>query len=310
MRDLLIIGAGPAGLTAALYARRSGLSVLIFDKGFYGGQAAVTNEIENYPAIPKISGYDFANALYDQVLKLGGEFQFEEVTSLMLEGPVKAVITAEHRYEGKTVILAPGVKRRKLGCAGEEQFAGRGVSYCATCDGAFFRNKPVVVVGGGNSALEEALYLANICQKVYLVHRRDTFRGEKMMQRAVKNHENIEIINKHNIVQISGTQNVEAVTLESSDDHSRSILAVSAVFIAIGSDPDNRLYRDQLPLDDAGYILASEDCLTPISGVYAAGDCRRKPLRQIITAEADGAVAAFQASGYVSLQDIPEPEES
>ena len=300
MLDMIVIGAGTAGLTAALYGRRAGLQVLVLESGFYGGQIANTPEVENYPAIPRISGVDFSQALYDQVAALGAEVKFEGVTAASLEGEVKTVTTSRQTYEAKTVVLANGAQRRKLGCPGEEEFSGRGVSYCATCDGAFFRGKAVAIVGGGNTALEDAIYLAGLCSKVYLVHRRDAFRGNDILVRAVQSRENIQICWNAVPAAITGDKAVTGCRLRDTVTGEERELAVSAVFVAIGLVPDNAIWGDAVQLDPSGYIQAGEDCRTNLPGVFVAGDTRTKPLRQLVTAAADGAVAAFEAGNYLA----------
>ena len=300
MTDALIIGAGPAGLTAAIYMLRAGLSATVFDKGFYGGQAAITPEIENYPAISSITGPEFSMQLYDQAVGLGAEVRFEEVKKLTLDGKIKYVYTDKETYQGKTLILANGVKRRKLGCPGEEELAGKGVSYCSTCAGAFFKGKDVVLVGGGNTALEDALFLSNHCRHVTLVHRRNTFRGEKPLASAVAARDNIEIRFRCAVERIEGGGHVERVVLQWLDTGDMETIEAAGIFIAIGYEPDNHLVQGRLPLSSEGYILADESCRTAVDGVYVAGDSRTKLLRQIITAAADGAVAAYQAAGYIS----------
>ena len=302
MTDALIVGAGPAGLTAAIYILRAGLTATVFDRGFYGGQAAITPEIENYPGIERISGPDFSMQLYDQAVKLGADVRFEEAERLTLDGKIKYVYTGKGTYQGRTLILANGVKRRKLGCPGEEELAGKGVSYCATCDGAFFKGKDVVLVGGGNTALEDALFLANHCRRVTLVHRREAFRGEKALSAAVAARPNIEVRFHCVVERIEGEGKVEGVVLRWLDTGAEEMLETAGVFIAIGYEPDNRLVQGRLPLSSDGYILADESCRTVADGVFVAGDNRTKPLRQIVTAAADGAVAAYQAAGYISAR--------
>ena len=302
MTDVLILGAGPAGLTAAIYARRAGLSATVFDKGFAGGQTIITPEIENYPAIPSISGPEFSQRLYEQAVALGAVFKNEEVRRAQLSGTVKILSTAQNAYEGHAVILAGGVKRRELGCPGEAALAGKGVSYCATCDGAFYRGKQVVLVGGGNTALEDALFLSNLCEKVTLVHRRDRFRGEQHLVDAVLARDNIDVRYASAVTRILGEDHVEAVELTNLASGQFTNVPAAGVFIAIGYAPDSTLIAGQITVDEAGYVVAGEDCRTNLSGVFAAGDGRQKPLRQIVTAAADGAVAAYQAANYLNAQ--------
>ena len=282
--DVLILGGGPAGLAAALYAKRAGVSVLVLERSIYGGQVTNTPTVENYPGILNISGVDLAMALYEQVTGLGIEVRLEEPVSYQLDAPATAVATARGLYEAKAVIVANGVKRRTLGCPGEERLAGRGVSYCATCDGAFFQGAEVAIVGGGNTALEDALFLSNNCAAVHLIHRRDQFRGSSILAEAVKKRQNIHLHLNSVVEEITGEEKVE----------------LSGVFVAVGLAPDNAAFAGQLALDGAGYIQAGEDCRTNLAGVFAAGDTRTKEVRQIITAAADGAVAALGAANYVN----------
>lgn len=301
MTDILIIGAGPAGLTAAIYAARAGVSVLVLEKSIYGGQVSLTSEVDNFPTRQGIQGADFANDLYEQATKQGAEVRFEEVQAVELDSEVKRVTTAEKVYEARTVILAAGASHRKLNCPGEEKFLGRGVSYCATCDAAFFRDKVVAIAGGGDTALGEALFLSNNCKHVYLIHRRDSFRGQKAKQDAIRTRANIEPVLSSYVTAIDGDTKVTGCIVETPEGSRR--LDVDGVFVAIGLDPQTSLYRGILPLDTAGYIMAGEDCATPLSGVFVAGDLRRKPLRQIVTAAADGAVAAVSAAEYCNALD-------
>ncbi len=300
MYDIAIIGAGPAGLTAALYGRRGGNTVAVLEGGVYGGQVATTPEVENFPGIISITGVDFSMGLYNQVEAQGAEILFEGVRQVELGGKVKRLITTQRTVEAKTVIIANGARRRKLGCPGEKEFSGRGVSYCATCDGAFFRGRNVAIVGGGNTELEDALFLSNNCEKVYLIHRRDAFRASKVLAQAIGRRENIQILWNSVVQRIDGDKAVEEVTLANTQQESCRSLPVAAVFVAIGLEPENSLYQGQLELDKAGYIIAGEDCKTNLPGVYAAGDTRTKGLRQIITAAADGAVAAFEAARHIN----------
>lgn len=301
MTDIIIIGAGPAGLTAAIYALRYGMSAVIFEGEIYGGQVAVTSEVENYPAIHHITGFDFASTLYEQAKRLNVDFRAEEVTRVELLGETKSITTEMGVYYGRTVILACGAKRRKLHCPGEEEFTGKGVSYCATCDGSFFKGKEVAVVGGGNTALEEALFLSNLCSKVTMIHRRDAFRGMSALVRSVEERENIKILWNSEVKAIEGEDKVASIKVETKGKGVAELPA-SAVFIAVGSQPDNSLFAPAVDLDKAGYIIAGEDCRTNMEGVYAAGDCRTKELRQIVTATADGAVAAYMAANHLNQQ--------
>lgn len=297
MTDIIIIGAGPAGITAAIYALRAGVSVIIFDGNLYGGQTAITSQIENYPAILSISGTLFAQKLYQQAKELNADIKFEKVVSVNFSAYPKTVTTAKNTYSAKTILIATGVKRRTLNCEGEKEFTGKGVSYCATCDGAFFRNKEVMIVGGGNTALEDALFLSNQCQKVTLVHRRDSFRAEKTLIDAVFARKNITILYNSQVIKINGTQTVTSA--EISNQKQNTTIPISGIFIAIGYEPDNTMFSD-LEINEEGYIVADESCCTNLKGVFVAGDTRTKPLRQIVTACADGAVAAVNAVSYIA----------
>ncbi len=301
MLDLIIIGAGPAGLTAAIYAIRAGLKVLVLEAEMYGGQISIAPEVENFPSIQKISGWQLAQNIYDQAINQKADIRFERVSSVDLKGAVKRVITSEGSYEAKTVIIANGAKRRKLRCPGEEEFTGRGVSYCATCDGAFFKEKTVAVVGGGNTALEDALFLSNLCTKVYLIVR-SSIKGEKHLASAVKARANIELLSSYKVNNIKGQKLVSGIDLENIQNGEIKQLDVSAVFVAIGLEPDNGIFKDQIALDKNGYIISDESCTTCIRGVYAAGDTRTKELRQIITAASDGAIAAVSAANLINAE--------
>lgn len=304
MVDTIIIGAGPAGLTASIYALRYGLKAIIFDSGFYGGQVSTTSEVENYPAIKKISGIDFSNRIYEQAVDLGANIKFENVNSVCFKNKIKSVTTDNGKYEALTIIIANGAKRKLLECEGEKKFTGKGVSYCATCDGAFYKNKSVVIIGGGNTALEDALFLSNICNNVYIVHRRDTFRAEKYLVQSIKTKSNIKIIYNSEIKKIDGNETVSSVSLKNNVSGAIENLEVDGVFISIGFEPNNKIFNDII-LDDKGYIKADESCKTNIEGVYVAGDSRTKMLRQIVTAVSDGAVAAFNVANYINtMKDI------
>lgn len=297
--DTLILGGGPAGLTAALYAKRAGLSPLVLERAVYGGQMVNTPAVENYPGIPGVSGAELAMALHRQVADLGVEVRMEAPADYDLNAGVKTVATAQGVYEAPTVIIANGAKRRPLGCPGEDRLAGRGVSYCATCDGAFFRGREVVIVGGGNTALEDALFLANLCSSVHLVHRREQFRGSPILVKAVEQRENIILHRSAVVEEIAGGEKVSGVVLRNVATGETGTLPAAGVFIAIGLAPDNQVFAGQLALDQAGYIIAGEDCRASLPGVFAAGDTRTKAVRQIVTAAADGAVAALGAAGYI-----------
>lgn len=300
--DAIILGGGPAGLTAALYAKRAGITPLLLEKAVWGGQMVNTPAVENYPGFVNIPGAELAMAMHRQVSELGVEIRLETPVSCQLSGDVKAVATAQGVYEAAAVIIANGAARRALGCPGEQRLAGRGVSYCATCDGAFFRGKETAVIGGGNTALEDALFLANHCSAVHLVHRREQFRGSPILVRAVEKRENILLHRGFVAEEITGGEKVSGVVLRNVATGETTSLPLAGVFIAVGLAPDNGLFAGQVELDDAGYIRAGEDCRTNLPGVFAAGDTRTKEIRQIVTAAADGAVAALAAAGFVGRQ--------
>lgn len=298
--DTIILGGGPAGLTAALYAKRAGIRPLVLERTVWGGQMVNTPAVENYPGIPGISGAELAMALHRQVTALGAEVRLEAPVSCRLDTEIKAVTTVQGVYEAPTVIIANGAKRRTLGCPGEKRLEGRGVSYCATCDGAFFRGREVAVVGGGNTALEDALFLAGLCANLHLIHRREEFRGSPILVRAVEQRENITLHRGAVVEEILGEEKVSGVKLRHVTSGDTEDLPAAGVFIAIGLVPDNEMFGGQLALDEAGYIRAGEDCRASLPGVFAAGDTRTKAVRQIVTAAADGAVAALGAAGFVS----------
>ena len=301
--DIIVIGGGSAGFSAAIYAVRAGLKVLLLEKLMWGGQAAITPEIENYPGIESISGFDFAMKLHEQANKLGVAVDNKEVIGVELKGSEKKVMTVDETYEVRSVVIANGVTRRLLGCSGEKEYTGKGVSYCATCDGAFFREKDVALVGGGNTALEDAMFLSNHCRKVYLIHRRDEFRGDEILVRSVLSRDNIEVIYDSVVTEILGEDDmVTSLKLQNKKSKEFQTISVQGVFIAIGYRPDNDMYQGQLELTEQGYFLAGEDCHTKIDGVYVAGDCRDKKLRQIVTAAADGAMAGFEAANYCNTR--------
>ena len=299
MYDILIVGAGPAGMTAAIYARRASTSVLVLEAKTYGGQIVNTPDIENYPVAAHISGFDFATKVYEQAAALGAEFKFEKVTDIADNGDYKTVTTPKHTYEAKTVILATGSENRKLGLPDEDKLTGRGVSYCATCDGAFYRKKVVAVVGGGNTALEDALYLADLAEKVYIIHRRDAFRGEEANAARIAAKENIEVLWNSQVTKLIAEKKLSAIEVTNKDG-SVQTLEINGLFVAVGRIPENQNFAKLIELDDAGYVKAGENCLTNVPGIFVAGDNRVKEVRQLVTATGDGAVAATAAIRYLN----------
>ena len=304
MYDLIIVGAGIAGMSAAIYRLRAGRSVMLFEEKGYGGQKVSALEVENYPGIPRISGYELSENLYQQVSTLKGEIKYEKVLKIQEDGKKKKVVTNRAEYLCNCVILATGAKNRPLGIDREKELTGAGVSYCATCDGAFFRGKDVAVVGGGNTALEDVNFLSNYCRMVYLIHRRDTFRGEERLVHNLQTKKNVAFILESEVVALIGKEHVEAVKVVHRQTGEERILSVAALFVAIGQMPDNTAFENVVEVDKTGYIIAGEDCKTRTRGIYTAGDCRTKTVRQLATAAADGAVAALAAAAELSERSL------
>ncbi len=299
LQDVIIIGSGPAGITAAIYAKRAGLKALLIEKASMGGgQVLNTYEVDNYPGLQGINGFDLGMKFTEHAAKLGVETIEADVTGIEVADTIKQVHTDQGSFEAKTLVLSGGAAHRKLGVPGEEELSGMGVSYCATCDGAFFRNKTVAVVGGGDVALEDAIFLARGCEKVYLIHRRDEFRAVKVLRDAVKEASNIEVIWDSVVTSIEGEEQVEAVKVQNVYTNAETVMEVHGVFIAVGNIP-NTDYITKVKKDVAGYLVAGEDCATDVAGVYAAGDIRTKSLRQIVTAVADGANAITSVQDYL-----------
>jgi len=294
MYDIVIIGGGPAGLTAAVYACRAGKRVLVVEKDGFGGQITQSHRVENFPGFASISGTELADKLLSQAMDQGAEVELEEVAALRVSGAEKTVECASGAvFEAKAVILAAGAKPRTLGVAREEELTGSGVSYCAVCDGAFYKNCAVAVVGGGSSALQDALLLSETCARVYLVHRRDSFRGERALVAALEKRGNVEFVLNAQVRELLGGSELSGVVVE--QEGKPRELAVEGLFIAVGGQPDLDAFAPLLRLDDAGYADADEGCRTGTEGLFVAGDCRKKAVRQLTTAVADGAVAALAA---------------
>ena len=300
MYDIIIIGSGPAGLSAAIYAQRACLDTIVIEKnGISGGQVLNTWEVDNYPGFPGVTGFELSRQFREHANKLGARVVQDEVVQVELSGNVKKVVCEEETYEARCVILASGAHHRTLEVPGEEELRGAGVSYCATCDGAFFRGRTVAVVGGGDAALEAAIFLARMCEKVYIVHRRDKLRGAKRLQERLQALENIEFVWNSETVAIEGNAQVEALRLRQTKTGEERRLDVDGVFIAVGIAPESELYAGQLELDEQGYIRADESGQTSVPGVFAAGDVRTKALRQILTAASDGANCVASAERYL-----------
>ena len=298
--DMIIVGSGPAGLTAGIYGKRAGLKVVILESGFIqGGQIVNTYEVDNYPGMPGISGLELAEKLKEHVTGLGVEIARGKVKGISLDGEWKIVHTKKADYRGKAVILAAGAVHRKLEVPGEEELAGMGVSYCATCDGAFFKDKTVAVVGGGDVAVEDAILLSRTCKKVYLVHRRDELRAEKILQDSLFACHNVELVWDSVPVSVEGEDKVTALKVRNVKTDEEKEISVDGVFIAVGIVPGSGKFKDLVKMDESGYIIAGEDGVTSTPGIFAAGDIRTKNLRQVVTAVADGANAVASVQRYL-----------
>lgn len=291
MNDIIIIGAGPAGMTSAIYAKRAGYNPLVLEKNTYGGQIINSSEVANYPGIKKIDGYTFATKIYEQLKELEIEIKHEEVINIKKNDKTINVITNKNEYECKLVIIATGLTKRKLNIENEEKLIGKGISYCATCDGAFFKENDVAVVGGGNTALEDAIFLSNYCKHVYLINRTENFKAEKSLLDSFKQKNNTEIITSANIKKLVGKEKLEKIELDNG-----KILNISGLFIAIGQIPNCNF---DIVEKENGFIKSNEECTTNIPGIFVAGDIRNKSVRQIVTSVSDGAVAAINAVKYI-----------
>ncbi len=297
MYDIIVVGAGPAGLTAALYALRASKTVLVIEQSTFGGQVTFSPKIENYPGIPEMSGNEFADKLLDQVLNMGAEVEMEKVTGIVDEGNRKLVFANNKVFEAKAVIIAVGVHHRQLGLPNENQLVGEGVSYCAVCDGAFYKDKVTAVVGGGNSALQEAVLLSDLCSKVYVLQNLPFFTGEQKLIDILSEKENVEFMTEVTVKELKGEKSLEGVVLNTASGEKE--ISVDGLFVAIGLEPKNSAFADIAGLDANGYFNSDESCVTKTEGVFVAGDCRQKNIRQITTASSDGAVAALAACRYI-----------
>ena len=298
MYDIIIIGGGPAGLTAAVYARRAGKSALVLEKASFGGQITYSPKIENFPSEKSISGTELADKMMEQALAQGADIELEEAVSVEKAGDNFKVTTDFSEYEAKAIVIATGAKHRLLGVSGEENLVGKGISFCAVCDGAFYAGKEVVVIGGGNSAIVEATLLAETCKKVTVVQNLPYLTGEKTTADALVSKPNVEVIYSTVVKEFKGEDELEAVVLKA-EDGAETTLTPDGVFVAIGLAPENTAFGNLAELNEQGYIVADESCLTKTEGVFVAGDCRTKQIRQIATAAADGAVAALKAVEYI-----------
>ena len=300
MYDIVIVGAGPAGLTAAVYARRAGKSVLLLDQGAFGGQITFSPKVENYPGFESVSGSELADRMVEQVLSQGADVEVERVTEIRAEGRERVVVTEEgNEYLCRSVILATGARHRHLGLENEEKFIGEGISFCAVCDGAFYKNKTVVLIGGGNSALQEAILLSETSKKVYVIQNLDFLTGEKRLEEILRGRQNVEIITGTVVSAIADGEEFHAVTLKKTESGEKWELEADGMFVAIGLVPENEAFREWADLDKNGYFDSDEGCLTRTEGIFVAGDCRHKGVRQVTTATADGATAAIAACRYL-----------
>lgn len=294
--DIIIVGAGPAGLTASIYGVRAGKKVLVLEGNSFGGQIINTIDIENYPANSHISGFDFANNLYKQSINLGVEIKFEKVIKIK-NSKIKEIVTAKNKYYGKAIILACGCTNRKLGIPNENELVGKGVSYCATCDGNFYKNCDVAVVGGGNTAVSDAIYLSNIASKVYIIHRKNELRADEKDVNILKSKKNVEFILNSNIIKIYGDNKLKGIEVDTQSKKNK--IDISGLFIAVGHVPLNDCFKDLIKVNDNGYVISNEKCHTNRKGIFVAGDVRSKEVRQLVTATSDGAIAAMEAVKYL-----------
>ena len=298
MYDIIIIGAGPAGLTAALYAARAGKRALVLEKGAFGGQITYSPRVENIPGFVSVTGNEFADKLVDQVLAQGVDIEPAEVLALR-DGEIKTVLTDSGKYEGKTVIIATGAKHRLPGLEGEVEYIGNGISFCAVCDGAFYEGKTVAVLGGGNSAMQEALLLSELCKKVYILQNLDRLTGEGKLADALREKDNVEIILSSKITKLMGDGELNAIAYITEEKPEENILNIDGLFVAIGLVPQNGIFSEFIDLDSYGYAASDESCVTKTPGIFVAGDCRAKKNRQVTTAVSDGAIAALKACDYI-----------
>ena len=301
MYDIIIIGGGPAGLTAALYACRANKKVLVLEKETFGGQITFSPKVENIPGFISLTGNEFAEKLVEQVLEQGADVESCEALEIK-DGETKTVVTDDGEFEGKAVIIATGAKHRMLGIDGEEKYVGEGISFCAVCDGAFYKGKTVAVVGGGNSALQESILLSDLAEKVYVVQNLDFLTGEKKLSEQLEKLDNVEIITGVTVDSFVGETALEGIVIKHSDGE-KTELKIDGLFIAIGLIPQNEIFSNVIELDDRGYAAIGEDCLSKTNGVFVAGDCRTKKIRQVTTAAADGAIAALAACDYFDSKE-------
>ena len=303
--DIIIVGAGPAGLTAALYARRAGKTVLLIEKETFGGQITLSPHVENYPFTQPMSGTELAQVLVDQAMNLGAEVEVDTVEAVIenADGTL-TVKTGYSEFQSRTLIIATGLKHRRLGVPNEDNFIGGGISFCAVCDGAFFKDRPVAVIGGGNTAVQDAIYLSKMCSKVYLIHRRNEFRAEKRVTDGLAACSNIELVLDSVVTECLGEHRLEGLRVQNKLSGETRDIAIDGAFVAVGQEPNNSAFAELVKLDDSGFIVAGESCTTGKPNIFVAGDCRTKAVRQLVTAGADGGVAALAACSYIDALEI------
>ncbi len=299
MYDIAVIGAGPAGLTSALYALRADKTVVVLEKATFGGQITFSPKLENYPGTGTLSGNEFASKLVEQVMEQGADIELEDVVSVSKNGDVFTVVTEDAEYEAKSVIIATGARHRMLGLENEENLVGNGISFCAVCDGAFYKDQTVAVIGGGNSALQEALLLSSLCKKVYVVQNLAFLTGEERLAKELESKDNVEIILSNVVVKFNGEDELQSIVVKNTETEEEKTITIDGVFIAIGLIPQNDAFAELINLDSYGYADSDEDCTTRTEGIFVAGDCRKKKIRQVATAVGDGAVAALAACNYI-----------
>ncbi len=302
MYDIIIIGAGPAGLTSAIYACQARKNILLLEKESYGGQILKADKVKNYPGFNEISGFEFATKLYNQASDLGADIKFEEAVEIKNYDDYKEVITNKNSYKTKSIVIASGAKNRKLGLNNEDKLIGKGISYCSTCDGMFFKDKEVAITGGGNNAIDDALYLSNICKKVYVIYRRKEFRFDSINLSKLKVKENVTFILNSNIINLIGNEKLEGIIIKENDTNKEITLNIDGLFITIGHIPVSNMCKNIINTNEEGYIISNEDCTTNIEGIFVAGDIRVKEIRQLTTACSDGTIAVLNACKYLNKQ--------
>lgn len=302
--DIIIVGAGPAGLTSALYARRAGKTVLLIEKESFGGQIVLSPLVENYPMSEPASGMGLVDKLVSLVMSLGAEVEVDTVVAVKKNDDGTIAVKTEYSdFTARALIIATGLKHKRLGVENEERFIGNGISFCALCDGNFYKNRAVAVIGGGNTAVQDAIYLSKICSRVYLIHRRDRFRAEQHVVDGLAACESVEQVMNSRVIAINGDKHIESITVMNTESNGERVLEVSGIFAAVGQEPSNQAFGDLVELDSAGFVVAGESCTTREPNVFVAGDCRTKTVRQLVTAGADGGVAAIAACEYLDRQE-------